>query len=128
MPNNVPKADNQDPNDIFPPHEPLAENLLLQLELAEGHNRQKAEGQRYWLRFYAIGITTVLMGGLGVSLYYVMNWFMFRGYLAEFSSLYIVVYVVPISSLTILALAIMASAFRGHHKSDDTSRKGVSIN
>lgn len=44
MPNNVPKADNQDPNDIFPPHEPLAENLLLQLELAEGHNRQKAEG------------------------------------------------------------------------------------
>ncbi len=53
-----------------------------------------------------------------------MNWFMFSENLKEFSSLYIVTYVVPISSLTILALVIMVSAFRGYRdeNGDNTSK------
>ncbi len=39
----------------------------------------------------------------------------------EKPSVYIVAYLAPISSLTILAIAMLVSAFRGYHKNDQKS-------
>ncbi|MCY4184597.1 MAG: hypothetical protein OXC82_01830 [Rhodobacteraceae bacterium] len=97
-----------------------AEGFPLEVDEKDRKNRQRSAGQRYWLRYFAIIIACGVMGVMLILLHEVVCWMLYETNF-EKPSVYIVAYLAPISSLTILAIAMLVSAFRGYHKNDQKS-------
>lgn len=115
MTTRVPKLDSQESESGN------AEGFLLDLDEKDRTNRQRSAGQRYYLRYFAIFITFCIMVVMLIVLYEVVCWLLYGTNFEKPASVYIVAYLAPISSLTILAIAMLVSAFRGYHKNDDKS-------
>ncbi len=94
---------------------------LLDAGARAKENLNREADQRYWLRWLAVSVCTLMIAGMGVLLWHAAHSYLLPVY-TEFSSSYIVaVYLAPIVSMTSLAIALLVAAFRAFKDSDGSS-------
>lgn len=101
----------------------------IELRLLDAEAKAKEKGnreadQRYWLRWFTIGVAFAIVLGMSGMVYHVSHKLVSLRSFGASNSYVIALYVAPIVSLTSLALALLVAAFRGYKEGDE--RTGMS--
>jgi len=116
-PNKVPHVDavpqsqsqNNNPRDAI-------EFRLLKADAKARESVIREADQRYWLRWFAVVVVSVIIVGMGFLLIHVAHWLPLDG---RAIGAVIALHLAPIASMTALAIALMVAAFRGFKDGDE---------
>lgn len=98
---------------------------LLDADAKAKENVNRESGQRFWLRWIAVGLACAVVGGMGWMLTHVVHHVLSLQRAGAPASFIIAIYVAPIISITTIALAMLVAAFRGFKDKD--SANGASL-
>ena len=89
---------------------------LLEADAKARENLNREADQRYWLRWAAVVLVVLIIGGMALLLNHVSHWLPNNSVMIN---ALIALHVAPIVSMTTLAIALLVAAFRGFKEGDE---------
>lgn len=99
---------------------------LLEADAVAKEHANREGGQRFWLRWIAVGISVSIVVFMGVVLKHVVHKLLLIKTFGASNAYVIGLYVAPILSMNALSIALLIAAFR-KFKEDDGEKGGSAI-